>query len=113
MKWNIYSSTSINTNSLINHENNGSWTSIHNNNKKFFHNRLAVAISVLKQHENNVIYIRRVGYNTCVVTVRQFYTGYATIAIELKQQSKLTGLVRFHGYWVLRRERGGGGGSFK
>lgn len=74
--------------------------------KKSFHNRLAVAISVLKQHENNVIYIRRVGYNTSVVTVRQFYMGYATIAIELKQQSKLTGLVRFHGYWVLRR--GGG-----
>lgn len=79
--------------------------------KKFCHNRLAVAISDLKQHENSVIYISRIGYNTCVVTVRQFYTGYATIAIELRQQSKLTGLVRFHGYWYYWGGGGGGGRS--
>lgn len=80
---------------------------LHTTAKNVFHNSLA--ISVLKQHENSVIYNSPVGYNTCVASVRQFYTGYATIAIELKQQSKLTGLVRCHGYWVLRREREEGG----
>lgn len=78
----------------------------HTTAKKNFHNSLA--ISVLK-HENSVIYNSPVGYDTCVASVRQFYMGYATIAIELKQQSKLTGLLRFHGYWVLRREREEGG----
>lgn len=82
----------------------------HTSAKYVFHN--SPAISVRKQHENTVIYNSPLGYNTCVATARQFYTGYATIAIELKQQSKLTGLVRFHGYWVLRREwEEGRGGS--
>lgn len=48
-----------------------------------------------------------------MATERQFYTGYATTAIELMQQSTLTGLVRCHGYWELRREQEGGFGRVR
>lgn len=83
------------------------------NKKRVLHNTLAVAICVPKLQENGVIYISSVEHNTCVATARQLYTGYATIAIELMQQSTLTGLVRCHGYWVLRREREGGFGRVR
>ncbi len=80
---------------------------LHTTAKNVFHNSLA--ISVLKQHENSVIYNSPVGYNTCVASVRQFYTGYATIAIELKQQANWQALCvsMDTGYWGGKGRRGG------